>query len=125
MIDTTLIAGCSCVCGGYLIGSVFGKFASERKSRRTEFKLLRDLFSAKEQLHEARTEISRYRKADRERHALLSAAGRKGRAKQIAAQPKVTETERERRRRKTDEMRAEMNLPPINWEDRLALEALR
>ena len=89
----------ACASSGFLIGFVFGRY---------DRTLVRLAMTA--------DELEQHRQADRRRHAALSAAGKKGRAKQLACAPANIDAERQRRRDMTDRMRASMGKPPIDWD---------
>ena len=94
----------ACISGGFLIGFVFGRY---------DRTLVRLAMTAED--------LEQHRKADHQRHAMLSAAGKKGRAKQLANIPnpyqqRLISAERQRRRDLTDRMRASMGKPPIDWD---------
>lgn len=89
----------ACISGGFLIGFVFGRY---------DRTLVRLAMTAED--------LEQHRKADHQRHAMLSAAGKKGRAKQMACAPAKIDVERQRRRDLTDQMRAGMGKTPIDWD---------
>lgn len=93
----------ACASSGFLIGFVFGRY---------DRTLVRLAMTAEE--------LEQHRQADRQRHAALSAAGKKGRAKQlanmVANHSLGRDLERQRRRDLVDHMRADMGKTPVDWD---------